>query len=146
MIIMMKGGHGLTNQLHDIKMGCTQPCIQSTPINSYYVCARVWEREWECACACECVCVCVMANYFPHPFLRIYHQNTYTCTCIPYRVHNSIFVQYNSHIILYPQCIHSPSTVHVCTHSSTQFRTPLTQTQPQPHLVPEIEYQPKCLV
>ena len=37
---MMKGGHGQTNQLHDINWSAPQPCISCTPINvkKYCVC------------------------------------------------------------------------------------------------------------
>ena len=37
---MMKGGHGQTNQFHDINWSSPQPCISCTPINvkKYCVC------------------------------------------------------------------------------------------------------------
>ena len=56
---MMKGGHGQTNQLHDINWGALDHASRAPQLMScnYSVCVCVCTRA--CVCVCVCVCYCI---------------------------------------------------------------------------------------
>ena len=54
---MMRGGHGQTNQLHDINWDAldhaSRPCVPQLMSCNYYI-----------VCVCVCVCVCACTNVY----------------------------------------------------------------------------------
>ena len=61
---MMKGGHGQTNQLHDINWSAPQPCISCTPIN-------VKKKNTMCVSMCVHEIVCTYSTDIVHARNRI---------------------------------------------------------------------------
>ena len=55
---MMKGGHGQTNQLHDVNWGALDHASRAPQLmpHNYHVCVCV------CACVCVYVCVCLCVH------------------------------------------------------------------------------------